>query len=105
MAELIAPQGKICTIVENKGPLQQQALKAKSITHVWEFMFTRPKYQTADMIEQHRLLNRVADWIDRGTLKGILRETLHPINAENLKKAHAKLESGTMIGKLVLKDW
>jgi NADPH:quinone reductase len=80
-------------------------LKAKSITHVWEFMFTRPKYQTADMIEQHRLLDRVADWIDRGTLKGILRETLHPINAENLKKAHAKLESGTMIGKLVLKDW
>ena len=105
MAELIAPQGKICTIVENKGLLQQQALKSKSITHVWEFMFTRPKYQTADMIEQHRLLNRVADWIDRGTLKGILRETLHPINAENLKKAHAKLESGTMIGKLVLKDW
>jgi zinc-binding alcohol dehydrogenase family protein len=105
MAELIAPQGKICTIVENKGLLHQQALKAKSITHVWEFMFTRPTYQTADMIEQHRLLHRVADWIDRGTLKGILRETLHPINAENLKKAHAKLESGTMIGKLVLKDW
>ena len=105
MAELIAPQGKICTIVENKGPLQQQALKLKSITHVWEFMFTRAKYQTMDMIEQHRLLNRVADWIDRGLLKGILRETLQPVNAENLKKAHAKLESGTMIGKLALKGW
>lgn len=105
MAELIAPQGKICTIVENKGPLQQQVLKVKSITHVWEFMFTRPKYQTADMIEQHRVLNRVADWIDRGILKGILRETLQPINAENLKKAHAKLESRAMIGKLALKGW
>jgi hypothetical protein len=68
-------------------------------------MFTRSKYQTADMIEQHRLLNRVADWIDRGLIKGILQETLQPINAGNLKKAHAKLESGTMIGKLVVKGW
>ena len=105
MADLIVPQGKICTIVDNKGPLNHQVLKFKSATHVWEFMFTRSKYQTADMIEQHKLLNRIADWIDRGTIKNILRETLRPINAENLKKAHAKLESGTMIGKLVLAGW
>ncbi len=68
-------------------------------------MFTRPKYQTADMIEQHELLDRVADWIDGSVIKGIHRETLQPINAANLKRAHAKLESGTMIGKLVLKGW
>ena len=105
MADVIIPQGKICTIVENKGPLNQQLMKLKSVTHVWELMFTRSKYQTADMIEQHRLLDRIAEWIDHGTLKGILRETLQPINAQNLKRAHAKLESGTMIGKLTLKGW
>ena len=105
MADMIAPQGKICTIVENAGPLNQQLMKLKSATHVWELMFTRSKYQTPDMIEQHKLLNRISDWIDGGTLKGILRETLTPINAENLRKAHAKLESGTMIGKLVVKGW
>jgi zinc-binding alcohol dehydrogenase family protein len=105
MADLIMPQGKICTIVENTGALNQQLMKLKSATHVWELMFTRSKYQTPDMIEQQKLLDRIADWIDRGTLKGILRETLRPINADNLKKAHAKLESGTMIGKLVLKNW
>lgn len=105
MADVIAPQGKICTIVENAGPLNQQVMKLKSVTHVWELMFTRSKYQTPDMIEQHKLLNRISDWIDGGTLKGILRETLTPINAENLRKAHAKLESGTMIGKLVVKGW
>ena len=49
--------------------------------------------------------DRLADWIDGGKLRGILRETLRPINAENLKRAHAKLESGTMIGKLVLQGW
>ena len=105
MADVIAPQGKICTIVENAGPLNQLVMKLKSVTHVWELMFTRSKYQTPDMIEQHKLLNRISDWIDGGTLKGILRETLMPINAENLRKAHAKLESGTMIGKLVVKGW
>jgi NADPH:quinone reductase-like Zn-dependent oxidoreductase len=105
MAEVIAPQGKICTIVENKGPLNQQLMKLKSVTHVWELMFTRSKFQTADMIEQHKLLDRIAGWIDRGTLKGILRETLEPITAETLRKAHAMLESGMMIGKLVVKGW
>jgi len=105
MADLIGPQGKICTIVDNKGPLNQQVLKLKSATHVWELMFTRSKYGTSDMIEQHRLLNRIADWFDQGIMKGILRETLRPINAANLKTAHAKLESGTMVGKLVLAGW
>jgi zinc-binding alcohol dehydrogenase family protein len=105
MADLIGPQGKICTIVENKGPLDQQLLKLKSVTHAWELMFTRSKYQTDDMIEQHRLLNRVADWIDGGKIASIHRETMKPINAANLKKAHARLESGTMIGKLVLAGW
>lgn len=105
MTDLIAPQGRICTIVDNKGPLSQQVLKLKSAAHVWELMFTRSKYQTADMIEQHRLLNRIADWIDEGKVKSILRETLRPINSTNLKKAHAKLESGTMIGKLVVAGW
>ena len=105
MADLIIPQGKICTIVENKGPLDQQVMKLKSVTHAWELMFTRSKYQTPDMIEQQKLLDRIADWIDGGQIKGILRETLRPINAANLKKAHAKLETGTMIGKLALKGW
>jgi len=105
MTDLVVPQGTICTIVENREPLNQQMMKLKSITHVWELMFTRSKYQTADMIEQHHVLDRIAGWIDQGSIKGILRETLQPINADNLRAAHAKLESGTMIGKLVLKGW
>jgi NADPH:quinone reductase-like Zn-dependent oxidoreductase len=80
-------------------------IRAKSATVCWELMFTRPRYKTADMIEQHRLLNQVAEWLDAGKLRGTLRETLSPISAENLRKAHDKLESGTMIGKLVLKGW
>jgi NADPH:quinone reductase len=105
MAELIAPQGAMVAIVGNTKPLPFDAVRAKSVTFAWELMFTRPRFKTPDMIEQHRLLNQVADWLDAGKLRGTLRETLAPISGENLRKAHAKVESGTMIGKLVLKGW
>ena len=54
------------------------------------------------MIKQHQLLDTAADLIDSNKIKTTLTEVLSPINAENLRKAHRKLESGTMIGKIVL---
>jgi NADPH2:quinone reductase len=80
-------------------------VRMKSATLCWELMFTRPRFQTPDMMEQHRLLNEVAARLDAGKLRGTLRETLSPISGANLRAAHARLESGTMIGKLVLKGW
>jgi NADPH2:quinone reductase len=105
MAELIAPQGAMVAIVGNQKPLPMDLVRLKSATMCWELMFTRPRYQTPDMIEQHRLLNKVAEMLDSGKLRGTLKETLSPINGANLRKAHERLESGTMIGKLVLKGW
>ena len=105
MADLVAPQGALVAIVANQKPLPMDAVRAKSATVCWELMFTRPRFQTPDMIEQHRLLSQVADMLDAGKLRCTLKETLSPINGANLKKAHARLESGTMIGKLVLKGW
>jgi zinc-binding alcohol dehydrogenase family protein len=105
MGDLIAPQGAMVAIVGNQKPLPMDAVRSKSATLCWELMFTRARFKTPDMIEQHRLLNQVADWLDAGKLRGTLKETLSPINSANLRKAHQKLESGTMIGKLVLKGW
>ena len=105
MGQLIAPQGSMVAIVGNQKPLPMDTVRSKSATMCWELMFTRPRFKTPDMIEQHRLLSQVADWLDSGELRGTLKETLSPINAANLRKAHEKLESGTMIGKLVLKGW
>ncbi|MCM3595798.1 zinc-binding alcohol dehydrogenase family protein [Metabacillus idriensis] len=102
MSEVIKPQGKICSIVENKEPLDLNVLKSKSVTFVWEFMFTRAMYQTDDMQEQQILLNKISGLIDDGVLKTTLNQTLSPINAENIKKAHQSLESGKTIGKIVL---
>ena len=105
MAELVAPQGAMVAIVGNAKPMAMDVVRSKSATMCWELMFTRPRFQTPDMIEQHRLLNEVAARLDAGKLKCTLKETLSPISGANLKKAHERLESGTMIGKLVLKGW
>lgn len=105
MAEAIAPQGRICSIVETDSPLNLTLLKNKSATFAWEFMFTRSSYGTPDMIEQHRLLDEVARRIDVGELRTTLAKRLSPINAATLKEAHALIESGRAIGKIVVEGF
>ena len=102
IAQVIKPQGKICTIVENTGPLAQSILKKKSATHVWELMFTKSMYKTEDMQTQHDLLNQAADLFDKGVLRTTLTTDMGELSVESLAKAHAQLESGTTIGKIAL---
>ena len=105
MADAIAPQGGICSIVANLKPLDIQPLRQKCAWFAWEGMFARSGWQTPDMIEQHRLLGRVADWIDAGRIRGTMTEQLRPISAANLRAAHQKIESHRTIGKIVLGGW
>jgi alcohol dehydrogenase len=102
MADIITPQGSICAIVSNTAPLPMEKLFGKSVRFVWEMMFTRSMFETADMAEQHRLLNEVADLVDAGTIKTTLGENYGKVNAGNLRRAHAALEGGRTIGKIVL---
>ncbi|MGG6314487.1 zinc-binding alcohol dehydrogenase family protein [Paenibacillus macerans] len=105
MADAIAPQGKICSIVETEELLNLTLLKDKSVTFVWELMFTRSMFQTEDMIEQHHLLNALAGLVDQGAIRTTAAEKLEPINAANLRKAHALLETGQTVGKVVLETF
>ncbi|UPK44562.1 zinc-binding alcohol dehydrogenase family protein [Paenibacillus pabuli] len=105
MAEAIAPQGKICSIVETDELLDLTLLKNKSVTFAWELMFTRPLFQTSDMIKQHNLLNEVSRMIDEGRLRTTVAQILSPINAANLRKAHAIMEEGRMTGKIVIENF
>jgi NADPH:quinone reductase-like Zn-dependent oxidoreductase len=68
-------------------------------------MFTRSRYHTTDMAKQGSLLNELSKLIDSDKLRTTLNETISPINAANLRKAHAKSESGKSIGKIVLAGW
>lgn len=105
MTNAIAPQGRICSIVGMLEPVNLDLLKSKSATFAWEFMFTRSMYQTPDMIKQQHLLNAVADLIDQGDIITTVNRVIRPINAANLRHAHALIEQGDSIGKLVLADW
>jgi NADPH2:quinone reductase len=104
-ADIVAPQGTVGLIVENKGPLDQGVAKSKSVRLAWEMMFARAMYKTPDMIEQHNLLNRISGWIDDGTLQTTANKAISPINAANLRAAHKALEHGSAIGKIVLEGW
>jgi NADPH:quinone reductase len=66
-------------------------------------MFTRSMYQTEDMIEQHNILNKIAQLLDDGVLQPTLHTTMEGLTAENMKEAHRLLESGKTVGKVVVK--
>ncbi len=102
--EVLKPMGKIA-LIDDPENLDIRLLKPKSISLHWEFMFTRSMFQTTDMLAQHTLLNEVSRLIDDGKLKTTFGQHLGKINAANLRKAHAILESGKSIGKLVLEGF
>ena len=62
-------------------------------------------FETDDMIAQHRLLAEVAGLVDEGLVRTTLGAHYGPITVENLKRAHAALESGRTVGKIVLEGW
>ena len=100
--ESMAPQSALALIENPARPLEITKLKPKSIAMHWEFMFTRSRFQTADMNEQGRLLTEVGGLMDAGRIRTTLQINLGQITAENMKRAHALVESGRTIGKIVL---
>ena len=104
IVEVLAPQGRFGLIDDPKS-LDMSLFKRKSASVHWESMFTRSIFETPDMIEQHNLLDEVSRLIDQGVLRTTLGENLGRINAANLKRAHAMVESGKSRGKIVLEGF
>ncbi len=100
----IAPQGRLA-LIDNPPSLDIMPLMAKSISTHWELMFTRSLFQTADMQAQGDLLGEVARLVDAGEIRTTLTETYGAINAANLKRAHAMIESHRTMGKIVLEGF
>lgn len=101
VADFIAPQGRF-GLIDDPSEFSIMPFKAKSVSIHWEFMYTRSLFQTADMTLQHDILSEVATLLDAGKIKSTATESLGQINAENLRKAHALLESNKAKGKLTL---
>src|SRR5262245_3566312 len=104
IAELIAPQGRF-GLIDDPPKFDIGAFKRKSVSVHWESMFTRSLFETPDVAEQGVLLNEVAQLVDSGVIKTTLAENFGPINASNLRRAHALIESGRARGKIVLESF
>ncbi|TWF52297.1 zinc-binding alcohol dehydrogenase family protein [Neorhizobium alkalisoli] len=102
--ELISPQGRF-GLIDDPAALDVLGFKRKAVSIHWELMFTRSIFETADMDEQGKLLNEVAELIDSGRIRTTVTDIMKPINAENLKRAHAVIESGKARGKIVLEGF
>ncbi|UTV30442.1 zinc-binding alcohol dehydrogenase family protein [Photobacterium atrarenae] len=103
-ADLLVPFGKIA-MIDDPDALNVMKLKSKSLSLHIEFMFARAMHQAADLDAQHQLLERVAALVDQGYIRTTAGKHLGVINAANLKAAHAELESGRAVGKIVLEGF
>jgi len=104
LIDVLKPQGRL-GVIDDPESLDVMPLKRKSLSLHWELMFTRSLYETADMINQHHLLNRVSALIDQGVLQTTVGEHFGAINAANMRRAHALVESGKARGKIVLEGF
>jgi zinc-binding alcohol dehydrogenase family protein len=99
-ADITRPFGHVTAIDEPEG-LDLVVLKAKSIAWHWELMFTRPMFGY-DMEFQGALLAEAATMVDAGDLKTTLTTSIDGFDAEGLREAHRLVESGRMVGKVVV---
>ncbi|KVV43459.1 NADPH:quinone reductase [Burkholderia territorii] len=104
LVEALAPQGRLA-VIDDPDALDAMPLKRKSISLHWELMFTRSLFETADMVRQHEILDRVSALIDDGVLRTTMADHFGTINAANLRRAHALIESGRSRGKIVLEGF
>lgn len=99
-ATVLKPFGHIVSIDGTDEDLQ--ALFAKSASIHWEYMFTRSRFETWDMSEQARILEAVADLVDRGEVVTTATHYIHDFSAKGIRQAHTMVESGRMVGKVVV---
>lgn len=101
LAGVIAPQGRF-GLIDSPPALDLNLYKPRSVSVHWEYMFTRPLQATPDLIRQHEILEFIAQQVDRGALRAIDTRNLGTVNAAHLREAHALVEAGHTIGKIVL---
>jgi NADPH2:quinone reductase len=104
IVELIAPQGRF-GLIDDPEELNAKPLKLKAVSLHWELMFTRSLFGTPDMAEQGKLLNEVSTLVDAGRIRSTVTEVAGKIDAATLRAVHARIESGSARGKIVLEGF
>jgi len=98
-AEIVKPFGHIAAI-DDPVNLDLMPLKTKSIAWHWEFMFAKPLF---GLPGQQELLARTAQLVDDGIIRSTVTQTIEDFSARGLREAHQAVESGHMMGKVVVR--
>jgi NADPH2:quinone reductase len=101
MAEIIAPQGRIVSIVEVSKPLDLGKLFSKKVSFSWEMMFTKSMYKTDDLKSQHDILNKISKLIDEGKIIHTAKNILGVLSKDSLEKGLNEVATGASVGKSV----
>jgi NADPH2:quinone reductase len=104
LTKLLAVDGSI-GILERGAPLNISALWEKCASIHTEYVFARGIRKTRTISAQHRTLEAIAHLVDTGVLRTTMTEHYGSINAYNLKRAHAAIETGRVRGKIVLEGF
>lgn len=105
LTELLAPEGAIGIIESTAAPADITTLLRKCGTLHTEYVFARGILKTQSISAQHHALEEISHLVDNGTLISTMTEHYGTINAVNLQRAHAALESGRVRGKIVLEGF
>ncbi len=101
ITKIIAPGGKI-GVITNHASLDAAPLRPKSASLHWEDVVTRQHFGGADMIAHHKILDEISSLAEAGVLRSTATTELGPLTPTSLREAHALVESGRMLGKVVL---
>jgi len=102
--EFLAPQGRLEPIDDTE-TLDVMPHKPKSLSLHGDLIFTCSLCHTADNERQHATLTEIAGLVDAGRLRSTQSEAFGPIDATNLARPHALIESGRAKGKVVLQGF
>lgn len=103
IADILAPFGKVCSIVQARFDMYGSQMMSKSLAFVWCWIGTGPYhgYYNDHQEKHHDWYEDLSRRVDRGEVQCHLMRRLRA-TAEGIREAHGLIEEGKMVGKLAL---
>lgn len=104
LIEVMKPRGHF-GLIDASGVMDLRQFMAKNLSVHYEDMGMTTKSGPADeYVRHHQILERITRLVDAGVLRSTMTTHLGAINAANMRRAHAIIESGRSLGKIVLEN-
>ena len=104
LIEVMQPRGHF-GLIDAGGAMDLREFMTRNLSIHYEDMGMVTKAgPESGYLRHHRILGRIARLVDAGVLRSTMNTHFEGINAANLRHAHALIESGRNIGKIVLEE-